>query len=352
MKKYKFTILANEDPEGHNLWIEACKKHSETVDYRVIELTSSHWLEDLQKDPFDYLLAKPSGLTMPWKQLYDERLMILGNTLNYAIYPSLEEVLIYENKRYFSYWLKANKIPHPKTFIFYNKKEAEKFANQIQFPIVAKLNIGASGNGVQILKNKQDIFNYIKQIFSIGKTSHVGPRLDKGHIAKRIFNKILHPKSLIKRINIYKSIAGDVQKGFCLFQEFIKHEYEWRVVRIGDSFFAHKKLLKEEKASGSLEKSYDNPPLALLTFVKKITDYFNFNSVAIDVFTDSENTYLINEIQCIFGQSDEYQMMVNGIPGRYQFKNNKWIFEKGIFNSNQCYDLRVKHLINLLDSKD
>ena len=72
-------------------------------------------------------------------------------------------------------------------------------------------------------------------------------------------------------------------------------------------------------SSGSLLKEYCNPPLELLDYVKSITDQFNFYSQAIDLFEYNGN-YLINEMQCIFGQSDSYQMKVNDEIGRYVFR--------------------------------
>ena len=129
-----------------------------------------------------------------------------------------------------------------------------------------------------------------------------------------------------------------------IFQEYIPHEFEWRVVRIGDSFFAHKKLKTREKSSGSLLKNYDNPPLELLNFVKEITEKHRFYSQAIDIF-ESERGYLVNEMQCIFGQSDPYQMLVNGNPGRYRYLDDEWIFEPGDFARNGCYNLRLEFVL-------
>ena len=50
-------------------------------------------------------------------------------------------------------------------------------------------------------------------------------------------------------------------------------------------------------------------------------------------------------MQCIFGQSDDYQMMVDNQIGRYVFKENNWVFEKGNFNMNESYDLRLSSAI-------
>ena len=150
---------------------------------------------------------------------------------------------------------------------------------------------------------------------------------------------------------MYKYLKTEVQNNYVIFQEYIHHSYEWRCVRIGDSFFAHKKIKEGDKASGSLLKQYDNPPLELLSFVKEITDKYHFLSQAIDIFVGPEGEYLINEMQCIFGQSDPYQMLVDGEPGRYIWKEERWVFEPGDFNQVESFLLRVDHIISLLTNQ-
>jgi len=164
-------------------------------------------------------------------------------------------------------------------------------------------------------------------------------------LLSRLYNKLVRPKELINRLSTYKAVASDKQKGFLILQEYISHEFEWRAVRIGDSFFAHKKLKDGDKASGTLLKNYDGPPLELLDFVRELTERFKFYSVAVDVF-EGDSGYLVNEIQCIFGQSDSFQMMVNGQMGRYVRSNEEWIFEEGDFAANACYNLRLDWVLN------
>jgi len=345
-------ILGNENSSDTLLWEKACAEYTDLVEYKVVNLTGSDWLKDIQEiKKVDYLLTKPGGHTSLFKQLYDERLTILVKELKYLAFPTLDEILIYENKRYFSYWLKAYNLPHPETLISYDKNEAMDFVRNTRYPIVAKLNIGASGNGIEILRGINEGVKYVTEIFTKGKTSRTGPKVNKGKIIKRFLRKTTHPKELIERIKVYRAIASDYQKGFVFLQEYIPHQYEWRVVRIGDSFFAHKKLLKKDKASGSLIKGYVNPPKKLLDFVKEITDHFGFYSQAVDIFEPEEGDYLINEMQCIFGQSDSYQMMVDGKPGRYIKKGEKWIFEEGLFNQNESYNLRLEFVLDQLKKK-
>lgn len=348
VKKINFVILKNELTHDHDIWVKACENFPKIVNYDVVDLTKNDWLERIQNKPVDCLLTKPGGVNSSFKQLYDERIYILERVLGYNVYPTAEEVFVYENKRFLSAWLKANQIPHPQTYVFYTENDACEAIVNMNFPIVAKTNIGASGSGVQIIKNSKQATKYIKDVFSgKGAKQRTGPNLKKGGLFKRGLHYVIHPSDIKNKLNIYKLRSRSLQKDFIIFQKYVPHQFEWRVVRIGDSFFAHKKLIKGGMASGSLLKGYDKPPLALLDFVKQITDKHKFYSQAIDVF-ESKEGYLVNEMQCIFGQSDPYQMLVDGIPGRYRNINNKWIFEPGDFNQLESFKLRVEYIIETL----
>jgi glutathione synthase/RimK-type ligase-like ATP-grasp enzyme len=348
--KFTLIILSNEFGNDHDPWIKACQHLSGKVEYRVVNLTKSNWLEEIQSSPFDLLLAKPSPVTSSFKKLYDERATILSKELSFRIYPSLDEILLYENKRYLSFWLKAHNIPHPKTDVFYYKDEAINYIRNCNYPFVAKLAIGASGNGVRIIKSKRDALKYVNQIFSRGISARTGPRFDKGEYLKRAWRKLTHLNELKERLWLYEKVSSNPQKGFCIFYQYISHEYEWRVIRVGDSFFAYKKMKVGEKASGLMDKVYANPPLSILDFVKKITDKFNFFSMAVDIFETNRDTYLVNEMQCIWGQKNDYQMFVNDKPGRYVYVDNKWVFEEGEFTKNKSYDLRLKYILSTITS--
>lgn len=352
-KKIKVIILGNETTTDSEGWVLACEARKSDIEYSLIDLTADFWLDKIMSQSFDILLAKPTGLSSLFKQLYDERIYILSKVLHYPIFPSAEEIFLYENKRFLSYWLKANKFPHPETHVFYRKDEALKYLTNSSYPLVAKTNLGASGSGVTFLNDKLIAQKYLFAAFSKrGASKRWGPNLIKGNLIKRGLHYLIEPRDISKKLTIYQTRKRDIQRGFIIIQEYIPHEYEWRVVRIGDSYFAHKKLKIRGKASGSLLKGYTDPPLSILDFVKNITDKFNLFSQAIDIFELCPESYLINEMQCIFGQSDPFQMLVNQKPGRYFHDDSKWIFEEGDFNSNQCFDLRLDYVIKrVLDKK-
>ena len=347
--KYRIAVLRNEYPDNHLHWVNACNKFSDKVEYRIINIISSDWLDKISGFNPELCLLKPSAKTSLYRNLYQERIDIIVHELGLNVYPSFNELRIYENKRFFSYWAKANNVPHPETWVFYDKKEVIEFLDKAQLPLVGKTNIGASGDGIKIFTSRIECLHYIQKAFGRGLSCKTGPKLSRGNVLNRILEKIKRPAQLSGRLKKYKDIASDKQKGFVILQEYIRHEYEWRAVRIGDSFFAHKKLLHRGKASGSLKKGYENPPLELLDFIRDFTDQHNFYSVAIDLFESGIGDYLINEVQCIFGQSDSFQMLVNGEKGRYTYIEGMWRFEQGDFNLNGSYDLRLQHAISLLD---
>jgi len=348
MTEYKLAILANENENDHIIWCKALDERGITG-YKVINLSANNWNEELTQQKFDYLLARPPGLKSSFKQLFDERINIIANVLKLPVYPTPQEIYIYENKRFLYQWLKANSLPHPETQIFYEEAEAIEFIEKYESSLVAKSNIGASGSGVKILKTKADKIKYIKDAFSSGITKRWGPNLQKGGLIKRGFNYVKNPNQIKSKVQIYKKVRKDIQKGFVILQEYIDHNFEWRIVAIGDSYFAHKKIKIGKKASGSLLKNYDNPPSFLFDFAKNIMDKFSFHSQAIDVFERENHELLINEMQCMFGQSDPYQMLVDEKPGRYRYINNEWVFEEGDFARNQCFDLRVEHILSILN---
>jgi len=343
-------ILANENPDDHLLWVKACQEFPDQVNYKIINITLSNWLEEVSRENYDYLLARPPGLTSLYKQLYDERIYIISTVLKLPIYPSLNEILLYENKRFLSYWLKANNLSHAETRIFYNKQEALSFLKNITYPVVGKSNIGSSGSGVRILKNKSQAIDYLNHCFSSeGAPKRWGPNFNQGGLLKRGFNYIIKPGDIKKKLNIYKTVKSEIQRGFAIFQEYIPHKFEWRIVAIGDSYFAHKKLKVGDKASGTVLKMYDKPTNKVLDFAQTIMDRFGFFSEAIDLFENENGDMLINEMQCMFGQSDPHQMLIDNIPGRYRYINNQWKFEEGMFNGNECFDLRLNNIIQLIN---
>jgi len=338
-----YAILKNEFDDNHLHWIKACEGLKES--YVVIDITQFDWVSRIQNGDWKGFLVCPSGRQSLFKTLYDERLTLLNSVFDSKLFfPSLSEVLIHENKKFLSYWLSLHSIPSPKTWVFYNLTEAKDTLSIINADIlVGKVNIGASGKGVKILRGRKEQLDYLEAAFNEGLTQNWGPNLAMGGWFSRIKKIVKNPGRIKKRLQVYNINRLEVQKGFALIQEFVEHDFEWRVVRIGDSFFGHRKIKQGDKASGTKGIDYTPPSESLLEFVKDITDRFEFRCMAVDLFEDGDGGFLVNEMQCIFGHVQPFICQSNGEPGRFRKLSGNWVFEKGLFNNNLSYDLRFEY---------
>lgn len=302
----------------HSHYIGACRDLG--VPYRVVDISGPDWIDRIERSGCDAFLVRPSGQITVWKQMYDERLRILVQDLGKVIFPTYDEIWFYESKRRMHYWLAANKVPHPKTWVFYDRLEALDFAKETPLPIVFKADFGSGSKGVRIMRNRPALRRLINRCFRQGflKTG---------------------------------SDLRDRQWGSVLFQEYLKDAAEWRMIRIGDSFFGYEKLRKGSFHSGSHCWRYARPSSDLLDFVKEMTDQHHFRSMDIDVLVTSPHRYFVNELQAVFGMGNPYEMcVVNGRPGRmvYNDAGNDWRFEEGLFCQNKLCNLRVETLVEAL----
>lgn len=312
-------------------YIDACDELG--IEYVVLDLLSDNWIEEIINAKVDGLLVRVKGNIPEHKSMFDERLSIINEDLGIPIYPSKKELFIYENKRMYDYWLTAHNFPHVSTNIYYDKGRALKFIKSAKLPLVFKTNGGASSSGVEIIRSRFKAKVNIHRIFGL-----FDPRLSIGKLnwsRKGIFPI---PK------------FGMIQKHYIIIQEFISIKWEWRIIKIGESYFGHQKLLKGDFASGSDRVGWVEPPKELLFLIKSLCETGNFDSMAMDVLESIDGKFYINEIQSLFGSYLPYQMRVNDIPGRFVFNETDFVFEAGEFNRLGSNLLRVEDFIKKLKS--
>lgn len=78
-----------------------------------------------------------------------------------------------QNKIINSVKLNHAKIPHPKTWIFSNETTFRAKISEIPIPCVAKIPIGAKGEGVVLLKTMDEIINYADEKFKKNKLIYI-----------------------------------------------------------------------------------------------------------------------------------------------------------------------------------
>lgn len=304
----------------HRFYILACKELK--ISYKVIDLFSYKWLEEIKASNLDFLVVRNSVQYTPWKDMIDNRVRLLESSSNIKILPKSESLWIWESKLRTTEWLKINELPCPVTKIFYDFNELKNYAKNCTFPIVYKSNIGSGSSGVKIINNKRQLVK----------------------ISNRVFNK---------GIRTYRKHKLDYEHGYVILQQYLEGVSEWRIIRIGDYFFGFEKLKEGEFHSGSQDFGYGMPPREALDVVREFSKKHNFMFVSVDIFVTKSNEYLINEIQPYFGQKDDRELLqINGESGRLKFneKTESWDFEQGVFCKNNLCNLRILEMIKILEN--
>lgn len=312
--------ILEEVMQYHKHYIAACRELK--ISYRVLSILDDNWVESFRSSGCDAFLVWPSVTPTNAKTAFDYRLFILEKEMREIVFPSWKECWLTENKPRLRDWLQANHIKHPKTAVFFNEKQALEFAGNTTYPVVVKTATGASGSGVFIVDKQQQLEKLVRQSFAKG----------------------LRPKSFD---------LNDRQWGSVFIQQFYPDVHEWRMIRIGDSYFGYRKERGESGMHSASKKwSWLDPGVELLDLVKKVSDCGKFDSMDVDVFKTKDGQLMVNECQTVFGCSTpEMQMKVNDVPGRYLHENGSWRFEGGEFCQNHMCNLRIQDLVTKLRAK-
>ena len=249
--------------------------------------------------------------------MFDERLRVMVEQLGLAVYPSLAALWIYQSKRRMHYWLAANDVPQPRTWVFYDRDEALAFAETADLPLVYKPDLGGAARGVRIFRSRSALKRHIRRVF------RRGPRLPGWDPRER-------------------------QWGTVFLQAYVDAPGEWRMIRVGDSYFGYEKRKQGEFHSGSHLWNYGRPPDRLLDLLKHVTDRGRFSSLNMDVFVTADGEMLVNELQTVFGMGGPYEMcVVDDVPGRMVHDGTPegWRFQQGRFCHNYLCNLRVEALL-------
>lgn len=318
--RYRVGIIA-DDNQDHQHYVAACQNLA--LSYKVVDLLADDWVERFRQEHFDAVFVWPSCVTTVIKQVYDYRLRILEHDLCIRLYPTWQECWLTEHKPRLRDWLDAHRFSHPQTWVYYDQEQALEFARTATLPIVAKTATGAGASGVMIIRDRVRLNKIIKLAFSIG----------------------LRPK---------RYEAFDRQRGFVYLQEYLPDVEEWRMVRIGDSYFGYRKEKGPDGLHSASHKwSWLDPGKELLDLLKRVTDAGNLTSMDVDVFRTPDGRLLINELQTVFGcTTPVIYMKVNDVEGRYLVDRGAWKFEAGTrFWQNHMCDLRVEYVLEQLDRR-
>lgn len=309
----KVTVGILKDPFfAHEPYAAACRELG--VGYRMVDLFAADWLERVKLSGCEFFFTWPTESLVEWKKLTDDRQRVLVEQLGKRLFPDLEACWLYGSKERQSMWLEMNGFPHPKYWIFYRESDALEFVHAHRFDrggLVGKTDIGAVASGVRILRDVKGATHYVSKAFSCGL---------QGYFADRRTWQWRHVH----------------------FQEFLGDVKEWRIIRLGNSFFGFGKLKKGEFHSGSHEFEHVPPPKRAFDLAWEVTERGNFKSMSVDIFETAEGLLFVNELQCVCGQHSSDLLYKDGVSGRLcRTLTGEWSFEAGTFADLHGCKLRV-----------
>lgn len=293
---------------------QACRELA--VEHRVLDLTAANWITAVRTSGCNGFIAHPTPYTLPMRELFAERLHIIDTELGWPVHPDATALWLYESKRRMAYWLEANAVPHPETRMFYDREAAFAFAAGADYPLICKTDLGSSAGGVYLVKRRAQAFRLIARAFG-------GGLLGRGRDPR------------------------DREWGCILFQQYVADAREFRVVQIGESWFAHEKIPHARTGfhSGSGTAAWNIPSDTVFECCRETGRKGGFRAMNYDVFVTRDGGCLVNELQAVFAAYNPSQMYRDGVPGRMRYDETGWRFEEGVYGRNGCADLRIEELV-------
>ena len=244
------------------------------------------------------------------KQAAGRVLTCIEHYMGIPVFPNWATAWHYDEKITQSYLFSALGIPAPKNWVFWEKAEALKWAQQAEFPVVYKMSHGASSDNVTLVRNKVQATRLIELAFGPGVMRsdvawmRAGGKTGKGlHVRwRRWAGRLVRETGDALRYNLGSPLGRVFHGawGYAYFQEFIANNaFDTRITVIGDRAFAFRRLNREGdfRASGSGRLDYDQDAIdpRCIGIAFDATRRMGSQSCAFD-FLMKDRTPLIGEI--------------------------------------------------------
>lgn len=170
-----------------------------------------------------------------------------------SVFPDSRTAWHYDDKIAQHYLLAAAEIPAPRTWVFWDRNEANELLNKKDaFPLVVKLACGASSRNVRVAHQGSDIAKLIGQAFGAGLF-----RMDLSNRSLIGEMKARTRATLRALLGRDADAPGDYERwhhGYLYLQEFLEgNEFDTRITVIGNRAFGFRRFNRPDdfRASGS-----------------------------------------------------------------------------------------------------
>lgn len=281
-------------------WIEYCEKNN--ISYKLVNAYSNDIVEQLSD--CDAFMWHHSN--------YDYRDALFANKLLFSlqqsgkkVFPNFNTTWHFDDKVGEMYLLQSISAPIVPSYIFYTKKEALKWIEEISLPKVFKLRGGSGSSNVKLVKTKKQAKHLIKQAFGKGfcqydRFSHLKDRYTAYKNGRDSFLGVCKSFARLFIPTEYSKMHSR-EKGYVYFQDFIPNNtFDIRICVVDDKAFALKRMCRENdfRASGGGRIIYDKNQIdeRCVKIAFDVNDKLKTQSIAFDFVFDENNNPLIVEI--------------------------------------------------------
>lgn len=236
-------------------WMQYCEIHA--IPYMKVNCYDTGIID---------ILKHCSGLMWHWDyddyrdRLFAYQLLSVINLLDIEVFPDFWTNLHYDDKICQKYLLESIGAPLPNSYVFYERKTAEIWAESALYPKIFKLRTGAGSQNVRMVNDHQAAKQIINQAFSNGFT-----HINKSHMLHDRSVKFLRSKNYIDFISLSKICYRMIipryddqfipnEKGYVFFQDFMPNNlFDTRITIVGNRCFAFRRYNRKNdfRASGS-----------------------------------------------------------------------------------------------------
>ena len=204
--------------------------------------------------------------------------------LGIPVFPSWKTAWHFEDKIAQAYLLEAGGIPAPRTWVFWQAKEALAFCRSARYPLVLKLSQGYQSMNVRLVHGADEAAYWIERMFGTGLSRFV-PRAVR---LQRLLQRPVAAARVLAGRNAWRDVEPEeLQHGYLYVQEFLPgNAFDTRVTIIGDRAFAFRRHNRpgDFRASGSGRIDWDPSGIDMETvrLAFEVAGKLQTQSVAID----------------------------------------------------------------------
>jgi glutathione synthase/RimK-type ligase-like ATP-grasp enzyme len=281
-------------------WIKYCTQAD--IPYKIVDCYSTDIIKELADCD---LLLWHHHHSHAKDVLFAKALLFSLQQSGKTVFPDFNTGWHFDDKVGQKYLLESVGAPVARSYVFYDRQQANAWARQTSFPKVFKLRGGAGSTNVRLVHSLNEAKSLIRKAFGSGFSPYnrwvdLKENIRRFKLGKSNIKNVL--KS-VRRIFVSTAFARTIgnQKGYVYFQDFIPgNTFDIRIVTIGQRAFGIKRLTRENdfRASGSGFILYDKIeiPEQCVSIAFKVSAKMNADVVAYDFVFDKDNQPFIVEI--------------------------------------------------------